>query len=242
MATAAPRATAASSSRTAASKAATSSSLGTRYSEDMGADYSDDKQEKRVIVMGCYGIGVSRLVATSIEQNNDENGIKWPASIAPYQVHLVTIGQDAPVLETAKKLYDDLRAGGIDVPWGRSRRAAGREVQGRRPPSACRSASRSAQSARERQRRDEAAHRGRPQEGRADPGGGCGARPHGARPSGDPEVRAWRMPLGRAGAGYQARSRSRPRRAIPARERDPAKAAWAPSSPHVISSSATSSP
>ncbi|MFO0737880.1 MAG: proline--tRNA ligase [Labilithrix sp.] len=91
--------------------------LGTRYSKDMGADYSDDKQEKQVIVMGCYGIGVSRLVATSIEQNNDENGIKWPASIAPYQVHLVTIGQDAPVLETAKKLYDDLRAGGIDVLW-----------------------------------------------------------------------------------------------------------------------------
>lgn len=91
--------------------------LGTRYSKTMGADYSDDKQEKQDIVMGCYGIGVSRLVATSIEQNNDENGIKWPASIAPYHVHLVSIGQDAPVLDAAKKLYDELRAGGVEVLW-----------------------------------------------------------------------------------------------------------------------------
>jgi prolyl-tRNA synthetase len=91
--------------------------LGTKYSQAMGADYSDDKQEKQTIVMGCYGIGVSRLVATSIEQNNDENGIKWPIAIAPYQVHLVTIGQDAPVLETGKKLYDDLIAAGVEVLW-----------------------------------------------------------------------------------------------------------------------------
>lgn len=91
--------------------------LGTKYTEAMGAQYSDDKQEKRTIVMGCYGIGVSRLIASSIEQNNDENGIKWPVAIAPYPVHLVTVGQDAPVLEAAQKLYDDLRAGGIEVLW-----------------------------------------------------------------------------------------------------------------------------
>ena len=91
--------------------------LGTRYSQAMGADYSDDKQEKQTIVMGCYGIGVSRLVATAIEQNNDENGIKWPMSLAPYQVHLVTIGQDAPVLDAAKKLYEELRTAGVEVLW-----------------------------------------------------------------------------------------------------------------------------
>jgi prolyl-tRNA synthetase len=91
--------------------------LGTRYSETMGALYSDEKQEKKPIVMGCYGIGVSRLVATSIEQNHDENGIKWPMSIAPYQVHLVTLGKEENVATEAKKLYDDLRARGIDVLW-----------------------------------------------------------------------------------------------------------------------------
>jgi len=91
--------------------------LGTRYSEKMGAQYSDEKQEKKPIVMGCYGIGVSRLVATAIEQNHDENGIKWPMSIAPYQVHLVTLGKEEAVGVEAKKLYDDLRARGIDVLW-----------------------------------------------------------------------------------------------------------------------------
>ena len=71
--------------------------LGTKYSQTMGATYSDDKMEKQPIVMGCYGIGVSRLVATTIEQHNDADGIRWPMSIAPYKVHLVTIGQDEPV-------------------------------------------------------------------------------------------------------------------------------------------------
>jgi prolyl-tRNA synthetase len=91
--------------------------LGTKYSKTMGAEYSDDKQEKQPIVMGCYGIGVSRLVASAIEQNHDDDGIKWPVSIAPYQVHLVTIGKDEPVLTAAQKLYDDLAAANIEVLW-----------------------------------------------------------------------------------------------------------------------------
>ena len=91
--------------------------LGTKYAGAMGAQFSDDKQEKQTIVMGCYGIGVSRLVATSIEQNNDENGIKWPMALAPYHVHLVTVGQDQPVVDAAKKLYEDLQAAKIDVLW-----------------------------------------------------------------------------------------------------------------------------
>lgn len=91
--------------------------LGTRYSAQMGAVYSDEKQEKKPIVMGCYGIGVSRLVATAIEQNHDQDGIKWPMSIAPYRVHLVTLGKDDAVTQAAKKLYDDLGALGVDVLW-----------------------------------------------------------------------------------------------------------------------------
>lgn len=91
--------------------------LGTKYSRTMGATYSDDKMEKQPIVMGCYGIGVSRLVATTVEQHNDADGIRWPISIAPYKVHLVTIGKDEAVLAAAKKLYDDLGAAGVDVLW-----------------------------------------------------------------------------------------------------------------------------
>jgi len=91
--------------------------LGTKYSATMGAQYSDEKQEKHPIVMGCYGIGVSRLVATAIEQNHDNDGIKWPMSIAPYHVHLVTIGKEENVASAAKQLYEDLTSSGIDVLW-----------------------------------------------------------------------------------------------------------------------------
>jgi prolyl-tRNA synthetase len=91
--------------------------LGTHYSAQMGATYLDESQQKKPIVMGCYGIGISRLVATCIEQHNDQDGIKWPMSLSPYQVHLVTLGKDAAVDEAAAKLYADLTALGVEVLW-----------------------------------------------------------------------------------------------------------------------------
>jgi prolyl-tRNA synthetase len=91
--------------------------LGTKYSAAMHAEFSDEQQNKKPIVMGCYGIGVSRLVATAIEQNHDENGIKWPMSIAPYHVELVTIGKEADVHEHAKRIYDELGKLGVEVLW-----------------------------------------------------------------------------------------------------------------------------
>jgi prolyl-tRNA synthetase len=91
--------------------------LGTHYTEKMGATFSDESQEKKPIVMGCYGIGVSRLVATAIEQHHDADGMRWPTSMAPYHVHLVTLGKDPQLLEAAAKLYDDLWQEGIEVLW-----------------------------------------------------------------------------------------------------------------------------
>jgi prolyl-tRNA synthetase len=91
--------------------------LGTRYSQAMGATFVDEKQQQRPLIMGCYGIGVSRLVATAVEQHHDEAGIRWPASIAPYHVHLVTIGTDSEVVRVAKELYDGLAAAGVEVLW-----------------------------------------------------------------------------------------------------------------------------
>jgi prolyl-tRNA synthetase len=91
--------------------------LGTKYSTAMGANYSDETQQKQPVVMGCYGIGVSRLVATAIEQNHDENGIKWPLAIAPYHVLLVTIGKEENVHAEAKRIYDELWAKGVEVLW-----------------------------------------------------------------------------------------------------------------------------
>ena len=91
--------------------------LGTKYSQAMGATFIDEKQQQRALVMGCYGIGVSRLVATSIEQHHDDAGIRWPMSIAPYHVHVVTLGRDAEVLAAAKALHDTLEASGVEVLW-----------------------------------------------------------------------------------------------------------------------------
>ncbi len=89
--------------------------LGTHYSAKMGATFLDEKGENRPLVMGCYGIGVSRLVAAAVEQHHDANGIVWPMSIAPYQVHLVQIGAEPEVVATVEKLERDLEALGIEV-------------------------------------------------------------------------------------------------------------------------------
>ena len=91
--------------------------LGTHYSAKMGATYVGEDQREHALVMGCYGIGVSRLVATMIEQHHDENGIRWPMSVAPYHVHLTTLGKEDNVQNTAKSLYDALWAAGIEVLW-----------------------------------------------------------------------------------------------------------------------------
>jgi prolyl-tRNA synthetase len=91
--------------------------LGTKYSAEMGATYLDETQQPKPLVMGCYGIGVSRLVATAIEQHHDDNGIRWPMSVAPYQVHLVSIGREEAVLAAAKGLHDALEKQGVELLW-----------------------------------------------------------------------------------------------------------------------------
>ena len=89
--------------------------LGTHYSAKMGATFLNDKGESRPLVMGCYGIGVSRLLATTVEQYNDEAGIIWPMSIAPYQVHVVQIGADPDVVAAVSQLEQALEAIGVEV-------------------------------------------------------------------------------------------------------------------------------
>ena len=89
--------------------------LGTHYSAKMGATFLDEQQQQKPLIMGCYGIGVSRLVATTIEQHHDENGISWPMTVAPYQVHICTLGTDQAVIDVAKKIHDGLGAKGIEV-------------------------------------------------------------------------------------------------------------------------------
>jgi prolyl-tRNA synthetase len=91
--------------------------LGTRYSESMNAVYLDEKGQSQPMVMGCYGIGVTRLLGAAIEQRFDDRGIMWPVSIAPFQVVLCPMGYDRSdmVRETSDKLYQDLLSAGIEV-------------------------------------------------------------------------------------------------------------------------------
>lgn len=90
--------------------------LGTKYSEAMRATYLDDSGKSTPYIMGCYGIGVSRLLAAIVEQHHDDAGIVWPAEITPYRVHLIVIQTNNPVqAELAEKLYRDLQHAGCDV-------------------------------------------------------------------------------------------------------------------------------
>jgi len=91
--------------------------LGTRYSQDMKATYLDEKGQPQLMQMGCYGIGITRILGAAIEQNFDDKGIIWPASIAPFEVVLCPLGYDRSeaVKAAADELYAALQQAGVDV-------------------------------------------------------------------------------------------------------------------------------
>ncbi|MDP2720708.1 MAG: proline--tRNA ligase [bacterium] len=83
-------------------------SLGTKYSKALGATFVDKDGKEKPIVMGCYGIGIGRLMATIVEVSHDEKGIVWPETIAPFDIHLVSIGNDGQVNQKADEIYERL--------------------------------------------------------------------------------------------------------------------------------------
>ena len=91
--------------------------LGSKYSEAMSATFLDESGKAQVMEMGCYGIGVSRIVAAAVEQGNDERGIIWPQPMAPFQVAIAPIGyrKNAEVKKAADHMHDELQSGGIEV-------------------------------------------------------------------------------------------------------------------------------
>jgi prolyl-tRNA synthetase len=90
--------------------------LGTKYSEKLRATFLDENGKEQVMVMGCYGIGVTRTMAATIEQHNDQDGIKWPMAIAPFQVIVVPVNvKDEAVVQTAESLYKELNDLGVEV-------------------------------------------------------------------------------------------------------------------------------
>ena len=89
--------------------------LETKFTDALDVSYVDEKGERQQIIMGCYGIGVSRLVGVLAEHFSDEKGLVWPEAVAPYQVYLVAIGTDEPVTRACEELCEKLQAQGVSV-------------------------------------------------------------------------------------------------------------------------------
>ena len=99
--------------------------LGTRYSELMGATFLDKAGQTRPLVMGCYGIGIGRLMAAVVEQCHDDHGIVWPLSVAPYHFHLIVLGDEAKIVDTAESLYHSLQSKGCEILYDDRNESAG---------------------------------------------------------------------------------------------------------------------
>jgi prolyl-tRNA synthetase len=93
--------------------------LGTKYSVALDALYTDEAGEQHPMVMGCYGLGISRVVTAVVEEHHDDQGIMWPPALAPYQVHMMTLpgkgDTAADVVAAADALYEQLQAVGVEV-------------------------------------------------------------------------------------------------------------------------------
>lgn len=89
--------------------------LGTKYSDALGAKFLDDRGNQNSLIMGCYGIGVGRILIAAVENGNDDRGIIWPAAIAPFSVVLTPIKYDGEVKAAADRLYEQLNTAGIDT-------------------------------------------------------------------------------------------------------------------------------
>jgi prolyl-tRNA synthetase len=90
--------------------------LGTKYSTKLNCTFLDETGKQNACLMGCYGIGINRIVASAIEIGNDENGIIWPISIAPFEVIIVAVNYDDPdVAKAADSIYDKLTEAGVEV-------------------------------------------------------------------------------------------------------------------------------
>ena len=91
--------------------------LGTKYSAPFDLKFTDRDGQDKPVLMGCYGIGLGRLLGAIVEASHDDKGIIWPKSVAPFLVHLISLGSDKKTKTSAKKLYTDLQKAGIEVLW-----------------------------------------------------------------------------------------------------------------------------
>ncbi len=103
--------------------------LGTKYSEAFDVNFTDEKGQRKLAIMGCYGIGTTRLVGTIVEASNDEKGIIWPKSVAPFQVHLIALGaeKDPEVKKSAEDIYEVLNHACVEVLYDDRDESAGKK-------------------------------------------------------------------------------------------------------------------
>ena len=99
--------------------------LGIKYSKAMGAYFIDKDGKKKPIIMGCYGIGIGRLMAAIIEAYHDKNGIIWPKEVAPFDIHLIVVENNKKIRDGAEKIYKDLQKKGVDVLYDDREETAG---------------------------------------------------------------------------------------------------------------------
>ncbi|MDD4352257.1 MAG: proline--tRNA ligase [Candidatus Gracilibacteria bacterium] len=99
--------------------------LGTKYSDAFGLTFLDQDGKRKPVVMGCYGIGTTRMVGTIVEASHDEKGIIWPKSVAPFRVEIVSLGKEDEVRKAAEKLYKELTKAGIEVLYDDREESAG---------------------------------------------------------------------------------------------------------------------
>jgi prolyl-tRNA synthetase len=101
--------------------------LGTKYTSAFNVKYTDKDGKQKEAIMGCYGIGTTRLIGTIVEISHDEQGMIWPKSVAPYLVHLISLGKDEKVIAEADKLYDTLVEAGVEVLYDDRDESAGKK-------------------------------------------------------------------------------------------------------------------
>jgi len=99
--------------------------LGSRFSNDFKFKYLDEKNKEKDIIMGCYGIGSSRVMGTIVEIFNDTKGIVWPENIAPYKVHMIVLGDNKKLVKKAEAIYNDLIRSNIEVLYDDRQDSAG---------------------------------------------------------------------------------------------------------------------
>lgn len=102
--------------------------LGTKFSKDFDLMFTDAEGKRHPVIMGCYGIGNTRLIGTIVEACHDEKGIIWPKGVAPYSVHLVVLGAQPDVMEAAEKLYNELNTSGVEVLFDDRNESAGKKL------------------------------------------------------------------------------------------------------------------